>query len=70
MPNKDDSIEAAIGAVENNENVGEDILDDTKAQDKLDNMDNNFEQEDLQDIKKQLSQAKDTSYLIRIQQAS
>ena len=69
MPNKDDSIEAAISAVENNENVGEDILDDTKAQDKLDDMDNNFEQEDLQDIKKQLSQAKDTSYPTRIQQA-
>ena len=69
MPNKDDSIEAAISAVENNENVGEDILDDTKAQDKLDTMDNNFEQEDLQDLKKQLSQAKDTSYPTRIQQA-
>ena len=69
MPNKDDSIEAAIGAVENNENVGEDILDDTKAQDKLEDMDNNFEQEDLQDIKKQLSQAKDISYPTRIQQA-
>ncbi len=69
MPNKDDSIEAAIGAVEDIENVNEDILDDTRAQDKLDNMDNNFEQEDLQDIKKQLSQAKDTSYPTRIQQA-
>tara|TARA_B110000967_G_C18900813_1_gene574851 strand:+ start:123 stop:3485 length:3363 start_codon:yes stop_codon:yes gene_type:complete len=69
MPNKDDSIESAIGAVEDIENVGEDILDDTKAQDKLDDMDNNFEQEDLQDIKKQLSQAKDTSYPTRIQQA-
>ena len=42
MPNKDDSIESAIGAVEDIENVGEDILDDTKAQDKLDDMDNNF----------------------------
>ena len=35
MPNKDDSIEAAIGAVEDIENVAEDILDDTKAQHKL-----------------------------------
>ena len=32
-------------------------------------MDNNYEQEDLQDIKKQLSQVKDTSYQTRIQQA-
>ena len=69
MPNKDDSIESAIGAVENVENVSEDILDDTNAQEKLDNMDNNFEQEDLQDIKKELNQIKDTSYSIRIQQA-
>ena len=32
-------------------------------------MNNNLEQEDLQDIKKQLSQIKDTSYSSRIQQA-
>ena len=69
MPNKDDSIEAAIGAVEDLENVSEDILDDTNAQNKLDDMDNKLEQEDLQDIKKQLSQVKDTSYQSRIQQA-
>ena len=69
MPNKDDSIESAIDAVENIENVGENILDDTKPQDKLDDMDNNLEQEDLQDIKKELNQVKDTSYPMRIQQA-
>ena len=69
MPNKDDSIESAINSVENIENIAEDILDDTKAQDKLDAMDNNFEQEDLEDIKKQLSQVKDTSYQSRIQEA-
>jgi len=69
MPNKDDSIEVAIGAVEDIENVAEDILDDTKPQDKLDDMDNNYEQEDLQDLKKQLDQVKDTSYQTRIQQA-
>ncbi len=69
MPNKDDTIEAAIGAVEDVENIAEDILDDTKAQDKLDDMNNNYEQEDFQDIKKQLSQVKDTSYQSRIQEA-
>ena len=69
MPNKDDSIEAAIGAVDDIQNIAEDILDDTKAQDKLDDMDNNFEQEDLQDIKNQLNQVKDTSYQSRIQES-
>jgi len=69
MPNKDDTIETAITAVENIENVAEDILDDTTAQNKLNNMDNNYEQEDLQDIKKQLDEIKDTSYPARIQQS-
>lgn len=69
MPNKDDTIEAAINAVENVDNIAEDILDDTQAQQKLDDMDNNLEQEDLPEIKKQLSQVKDTSYQVRIQQA-
>ena len=69
MPNKDDTIEAAINAVENVDNIAEDILDDTQAQQKLDDMDNNLEQEDLPEIKKQLSQVKDTSYQARIQQA-
>ena len=69
MPNKDDTIEAAINAVENVDNIAEDILDDTQAQQKLDDMDNNLEQEDLPEIKKQLSQVKDTSYPARIQQA-
>ena len=69
MPNKDDTIESAIGAVEDVENIAEDMIDDTKPQEKVDNMNNDLEQEDLPEVKKQLSEVKDTSYSIRIQQS-
>ena len=69
MPNDGDTIETVIDAVDDIENVNEDILDDTKAQQKLDDMDNQYEQEDLGEIKEQLDKAKDSTYQERIQTA-
>ena len=66
MPNKDDTIEAAIDSVDTVENISEDILDNITANEKINNLDNNLEQEDLNDISKKLNDAKDTSYQSRI----
>jgi hypothetical protein len=69
MPNDGDTIETVIDAVDDIENVNEDILDDTKPQQKVDSMDNRFEQEDLGNIKEQMDKAKDSTYQARIQTA-
>ena len=69
MPNDGDTIETVIDAVDGSENVNEDIMDDTKAQQKVDDMDNQYEQEDLGDIKQQMEQSKDSTYQERIQTA-
>ena len=66
MPNKDDTIESAIDSVDTVENISEDILDNITANEKINNLDNNLEQEDLNDISKKLNDAKDTSYQSRI----
>jgi hypothetical protein len=69
MPNDGDTIETVIDAVDDIENVNEDILDDIKAEQKLNDMDNQYEQEDLGEIKEQLDKAKDSTYQERIQTA-
>ena len=69
MPNDGDTIESVIDAVDGSENVNEDIMDDTKAQQKVDDMDNQYEQEDLGDIKEEMEQSKDSTYQERIQTA-
>ena len=69
MPNDGESIATVIDTLDGIDNVNEDILDDTKADQKLDDMDNQFEQEDLGNIKEELDKAKDSTYQGRIETA-
>tara|TARA_Y100001970_G_C14224069_1_gene854479 strand:- start:677 stop:2935 length:2259 start_codon:yes stop_codon:yes gene_type:complete len=69
MPNKDNTIESTLDKLQDTENIAENLLDNTQAQEKIDSMDNNLEQEDLPELKKQLNEVKDTSYQQRISEA-
>ena len=69
MPNKDDTIEATLDTVLDKENVNEDILDDIKPEEKLNDIDGKYDGDDLDDIKKDQADVKDDSYNIRIQKA-
>jgi hypothetical protein len=69
MPNDGESIAAVIDTLDGIDNANEDILDNTKTYQKLDDMDNQFEQEDLGNIKEELDKAKDSTYQGRIKSA-
>ena len=66
MPTNNDSIETVIDNIEYNAEVSEDVVDDVKIKDKLEDMDGNYEADDIKEI---TSQSKDASYGKRIEEA-
>tara|TARA_B110001452_G_C15238011_1_gene428659 strand:+ start:84 stop:3455 length:3372 start_codon:yes stop_codon:yes gene_type:complete len=69
MPNNNDTIETALDNIDEQENVTEDILDDLKPEEKVENVDGKYEVDDIDDIKKQQSNVKDNTYQKRIEEA-
>lgn len=68
MPNKDGTISVTLDNLEKTD-VNEDILDDITAKDKINNMDNIYEEDDIEQIKEQQSNSKDNTYNQRIKDA-
>jgi hypothetical protein len=69
MPNKDEDIQAVLNTVDKKENIAEDVLDVIKPQEKINDMDGIYEQDDIDDIRKEQSEVKDTSYQKRIEES-
>ncbi len=65
MPIKNANIKE-LDAVVNNENISEDILDDITPDQKVNNMDNNYEADDVEAIRKEQFEVKDRTYQDRI----
>ncbi len=69
MPNNNDTIETALDNIDEQEKISEDILDDLKPEEKVENVDGKYEGDDIDDIKKQQSNVKDNTYQKRIEEA-
>ena len=72
MPKNDETLESAIGTTNNIEIINEDILEDVKGDDfdkKVNEMDGNLEKEDIDELKKETNELKDSSYSTRLSEA-
>ncbi len=72
MPKNEETLESAIGTTNNIEIINEDILEDVKGDDfdkKVNEMDGNLEKEDIDELKKETGELKDSSYSTRLSEA-
>ena len=72
MPKLGEQIETVLDKIDESENLDENVLDDDSKEDiskKVNEMDGNYEQEDIELINKENKYIKDDNYSIRIQQA-
>ena len=69
MPSKDGTIESTVNNMDLQENISEDVIDDIKPKEKIDDLNADYELDDESEFNKQQNAVKDASYSERMRDA-